>query len=112
MQMIQSEFPFLTYQKETGSNIKQLFLVIQKLADHTKMQLLDDNEAEIEHCYQVAHEILQQGSNISKLAIENVFVYSVSRLLDISLTVSNNSRKEFLKFFRKEYSRQITTNLP
>lgn len=111
VQMIQSEFPALAYQIKPDTGIKQLFKAVQNLADYTKEQLREDNRFEIEHCFKVAHEISEQGSNISKLAIENVFVYSVSHLLEMSFSVSQEARKLFLKHFKTEYSKLINSSL-
>jgi hypothetical protein len=112
VQMIQSEFPSLAYQLKPDSSIKQLFRAVQNLADYTKEQLLENNQFEIEHCFRVAHEISNQGSNISRMAIENAFVYSVSRLLEKSFSVSQEARKLFLKFFGNEYCKQINASFP
>lgn len=69
LQMIQSEFPALAYQTATQPNSKSFFKTIQNFADYTKEQLKENNEFEIEHCFRVAHDILEQGSTISKLAL-------------------------------------------
>ncbi len=96
--VIQSEFPYLSYQTRNSSNNKNLFHVVNNLANYTKNQLLENNEAECEHCFKVAYEIWEQGSNISKMAIENIFVYSLSRLLERSFSVSNEHGNNFLNF--------------
>lgn len=110
VQMIQSEFPALAYQIKPDTSIKQLFKAVQNLADYTKEQLRENNQFEIEHCFRVAHEISEQGSNISRLAIENIFVYSVSNLLEFSFSVSAEARTQFLRFFKKEYCKQINSS--
>jgi hypothetical protein len=112
VQLIQNEFPALVYHQQTGSGVRDVFKMVQNLANYTREQLKERNENEIEHCFKVAHEILVNGSNIAKLAIENVFVYSVSRLLEVSLQVSAMERRLFLKFFRKEYEARIGNNFP
>lgn len=109
--MIQSEFPSLAYQLKPDTDVRQLFKAVQNLADYTKEQLRENNQFEIEHCFRVAHEISEQGSNISKLAIENIFVYSVSNLLGFSFLVSSDARTQFLKFFKKEYCKLINSSL-
>ncbi len=110
VQMIQNEFPALAYQLKQDSSIRQLFKAVHNLADYTKEQLLENNQLEIEHCYLVAKHISEQGTNLSKLAIENIFIYSVSHLLEVSLAVSGEARSLFLSFFGKEYSRQINSS--
>ena len=110
--VIQSEFPYLSYQTRNSSNNKNLFHVVNNLANYTKNQLLEHNDRECEHCFKVAYEIWEQGSNISKMAIENIFVYSLSRLLERSFSVSNEAREQFLKFFRKQYEVQIGAKYP
>ncbi|MFN8286304.1 MAG: hypothetical protein U0V74_06095 [Chitinophagales bacterium] len=104
---IQAEFPALAYQLQSNVWIKQLFISVQNLAAYTKEQLLSGNQKEVEHCYNVAREILDKGGNISRMAIENVFVYAVSHLLEVSLSVSQEARSLFLALFKKEYCRQL-----
>ncbi len=110
VQMIQNEFPALAHQVKPDTRIRQLFKAVQNLADYTKEQLLENNQLEIEHCYRVAKLISNQGTNLSKLAIENIFIYSVSHLLEVSFAVSAEARSGFLKFFGNEYSRQINSS--
>ena len=111
MLAIQVQYPALTYSLNCDSWIKQLFKSVQNLADYTKKQLLLGNIIEVEHCYQLAHDIHEKGGNISKTAIENVFVYGVSKTLEVSFAVPNQARQQFLGFFKKEYARQICASL-
>ncbi len=104
---IQAEFPALAYQLRPNVWITQLFKSVHNLAAYTKEQLLAGNQKEVEHCYQVAREILDKGGNISRLAIENVFVFGVSHLLEVSLNVSHEARSLFLHLFKQEYCRQL-----
>ena len=110
--VIQSEFPYLSYQMHNASNNKNVLQAVSNLANYAKDQILEHNHVECEHCFRVAHDIFEHGSNISRLAIENVFVYSLSRLLEQSLSASNESREQFLKFFRKQYEIQIGAKYP
>lgn len=107
LQIIRSEFPAITMQGKPASPVKELFTAVNNLTQYTRAQLLTNNELEIEHCYKVAHTIMQQGTNLSRLAIENIFVYGVSHLLEVSFSASQQARNKFLAFFEKEYCRQI-----
>lgn len=112
LQIIRAEFPALTYSLKADTYVKQLFKAVQNLSEYTKEQLRNGNEEEVEHCYRTAFNILQHGSNIAKVAIENVFVFGVSQLLEASFSVPQQARKQFLLFFKKEYSKQICNSLP
>lgn len=108
IQVIQNEFPALVYrQPYCVEGFPRMLKAVQTFAEYTRAQLLERNETEIEHCFHVAKGILTYGSNLAKLAIENIFVYNVSRLLEVSLSVSQSERNLFLKFFRKEYEALI-----
>lgn len=108
---IQSEFPALTYSLNADTWIKQLFKSVQNLADYTKKQLIEGNYQEVEHCYRTAHEILKNGGNISKAAIENVFVSRISKVLEVSFAVPVQARHQFLSFFKKRYCKKINASL-
>lgn len=110
VEIIKGEFPYLTYQQEDSNNIKTLFRTVQQMAAYTREQLIKQNESEVEHCYKVAQKILQQGTGISKLAIENIFIYHVSHVLELSFSVSQNARRQFLHFFKNEYCKQINAS--
>lgn len=112
LQLIKGEFRYLTFQLGEQSKKDNIFSLAQELAAYTKTQLLEQNDNEVEHCFKVADEVIQHGSNIAKIAIENIFVFSVRRVLEMSLSVSNEARSLFLKFFKQQYENQITARFP
>ncbi len=111
MQMINSQFPALTFQAKIDRPL-QLFAAVQKLAEYAKKQLAEQNDKEVERCFTVAYDIMNHGSNLAKLAVQNVFVFSVSHWLEASFFVSQKSKSLFLKFFKNEYEAQIKRHLP
>lgn len=107
VQILKGEFPALSYQIPEQNKIKNLFKTMQLFADYTREQLIIENEAEVERCYAIAREVLIYGTNIARLAVSNVFVYSLCRLLDKGFSVPQRARATFLKYFRKEYEEQL-----
>lgn len=110
--LIQSEFPILTCDFPLVEGKSKLFRIVQNLAEYTKDQMAAYNDKELEHCFKVASEIYTSGDKLAQIAISNVFIYSISRKLEVSLTVSENARNLFLKFFKTQYEKRIDAQYP
>ena len=102
IQTIRNEFPALSYHSSVPNDVKGLFQIVHQFTKYTKLQLTGRKDAEVMHCYNVASEILYNGSNIAKAAIENVFVYGISTSPEASLSVSKNTREVFSALFKQE----------
>ncbi len=55
---------------------------MQRFADLTKKCILEGNIKRAEGCFKTADKLLVTGNMIIKNAVENVYVYSLSHLLD------------------------------
>jgi hypothetical protein len=110
--LIQNEFPLLCANTSRKSEPVRLFQLMQRLADYAKEQLADYNDEELEHCFEIANEIYASDDKLARIAICTVFVQSVSRKLEMSLSVSARARKLFLKFFKKQYEDLIESKYP
>jgi hypothetical protein len=88
------------------------FKSIDCLTTYTKDLIRNGETTKAEQCFRTAYELLHQGSALVQLAIANIFVFSVSHMLEGSLTAAQSIRVSFLKNFGEEYSQQISSQLP
>jgi hypothetical protein len=65
------------------SQSQSAYFEMQRFADLTKKLIMQGNIARAKKCLQVAEQLLLKGSNIEKLAIVNVFVFSVSSFMEM-----------------------------
>ena len=81
-------------------------------ADYTKDLIRDHNIDEAVQCFYTAHNLLVDGSASVKNTVINIYVSSLSRLIDYTQTVEDNVRMQFLALFGREYFGLIYAHNP
>lgn len=97
----------------TGINsCNKPFYAIECLTEYTKELIRDHRNVEAIACFNTAGKLLHQGSKFTRLAMVNIFIHSVSRLLEYSCRAELELRYEFLRYFGKEYNELIYAKNP
>jgi hypothetical protein len=109
---ISNELPALAIELSYIRDENDIYKAIECLTTHTSSLIREDRVNEVEQCFEMAYELLHEGNRLVQLAIENIFIFSVSHLLEVSLSVAQPVRKLFLENFRKEYCKQINSQYP
>jgi len=109
---ITNNVPALAVQLSHIKDNNDVYRAIDCLTCYTKELIREDRLSEIQACFHAAFELLHEGNRLIQLAVENMFIYSVSRLLEISLNVTQPIRTLFLNIFKKEYCKQINSKHP
>lgn len=109
---ISNDIPALSIELSYIKDDNDVYKVIECLTGHTKVLIREERIAEVEECFKAAYELLHEGNRLIQLAVENIFIYSVSRLLEVSLSAAQPVRKMFLQNFSKEYCKQINSRNP
>jgi hypothetical protein len=86
-----------------------LYKSVECLTDYTKEVIRSERLNEVRQSFLTAYELLQQGSFVVKLAIINIYVNSVSRIVESTMS-EQSIRTEFMKKFGKEYNEIIYTH--
>jgi hypothetical protein len=81
-------------------------------ADYTKELIREHNVDEALLCFDTAHGLLVEGSASVRNTIINIYVSSVSRLVECTQTVEDNVRMKFLRLFGEEYFGLIYAHNP
>ena len=101
------EFPEMNINLGMLSNPNNIYTTIGCFVDFTRNLMNIGNIKSLKHCLNVAERMLDDGNNIVKNAIENVYVYSLGSVVDLSASTANCLKKLFNGSLKKEYYRQI-----
>ena len=107
MDLLHQEFPMMTETRELDPESNTIYKTLYSFADLTKQLISKGNLKEVKHCFWVAEKILLYGNNHIKNAVENVYVYSVSSMLDVTNPISRVVKNLLTDALKKEYNRQI-----
>ena len=79
----------------------------ERFADLTKALIITGNISRAKKCFAVAEQLFETGSNETKNAISNVFLFSVSCFMELHKC---NIRDLFPKSLQAEYTKQVCTS--
>lgn len=82
---------------------------MQRFADITIVFLLEGNQKRAARCLRIADKLFTSGNIIIKNAVANVFVYSLSRVLDRRDEVSKMAFEILPLSLRREYDFQVNS---
>lgn len=105
--LLGNEFPTINETLEKTAHANNIYKAIQCFADFTKQLIAKGNLNEVKHCFNVAEQMLQNGNNNVKNAIENVYVYSLGTVIALSTLTTNHIKELFTGELRKEYNKQV-----
>lgn len=73
------------------------------LAEHTKDMLAGHRTDEVLRCFHAAHRLMLEGTGAVRMAIVNLYIAPVSRLLEHSFRPTQEVRAAFISDFGAEY---------
>jgi len=106
------EIPALAFELSCIKDNNDVYTAIDCLTDYTKTAIRENRLNDVEGCFVAAYELLHEGNRLIQLAVENTFVFAISRLLEVSLNTSQAVRALFLNTFKEEYCKQINSQHP
>jgi hypothetical protein len=107
LDLLGNELPDLNTELEKLSNPQNIYVSVKCFAEFTKKLIKSGNLSEVKHCFNLAEKMLLQGNKTVKNAIENVYVFSVSSLLDLASPIGHKIKGMMNKALITEYKRQI-----
>jgi hypothetical protein len=108
--ILQREFPEMNCGGETLSNPNNVYKTIACFVDFTRQLIDKGNINSVKRCLKLAERMLDDGNNTVKNAIENVYVYSLGIVIDLSVPTTNKLKKIFNGSLKKEYYRQVSAS--
>ncbi|HWY11103.1 MAG TPA: hypothetical protein VN026_07255 [Bacteroidia bacterium] len=105
--LLENEFPMMQLQLEKVENSCSIYKTMECFADVTKELIHSGNFKEVKHCFNIAEKMLRMGNCHVKNAIENVYLFSISRIISMANPVSYTVKNLLTESLKKEYNRQI-----
>jgi len=89
------------------NQVTTVYKQAERFAEITKRAIISGNINRAKKCLTLAEKLLETGSNETRIALSNVYVFSVSTFMELHhCTISNL----FPKSLKAEYKRQINTS--
>lgn len=110
IELLGNEFPLINNEFERTANPSNIYKAMQCFAEFTKLLIRSGNFKEVKHCFIVAEKMLQNGNGIVKNAIENCYLFSISKIIDIANPVSQKVKNLLTDSLKKEYNRQVCSS--
>jgi hypothetical protein len=89
------------------NQVTTVYKQAERFAEITKRAIITGNIIRAKKCLVLAEKLLETGSNETRNAISNVYIFSVSTFMELHhCTISNL----FPKSLKAEYNRQINTS--
>jgi hypothetical protein len=108
-EILNAEIPGLKTEQHNEGN---LFKIIDGFAGYTIGLMKKGNLYALKNCFNTAERLLIDGSSEVKLAIENIFVYSVTVFFDMGNAVSRQVKELLPPHLMDEYHKQVSNICP
>jgi hypothetical protein len=102
--ILKANVPDLKIEKASEYNLTK---IIDGFAGYTIDLIKTGNLSAIKDCFNTAEQLLTDGSNEVKNAIENVYVFSISLFFDMAHAVSKQVKELLPEHMSEEYHKQI-----
>lgn len=107
LDVLGNELPAMNPVLEKTEDVNNIYKAMQCFANFTKSLVSKGDFKEVKHCFQVAETLLKNGNSTVINAIENVYVYSLSSILDLTTPLSLKVKSLLTDSLMKEYRRQV-----
>lgn len=110
--LITTEIPRMAIDLSLLKDNSSICRAMACFADYTCYAIQDHDIDEVLACFDTAYELLSDGSETVKNTVINVYVNSVSRLVECTQTVEDHVRMKFMRLFGEEYFSMIYASNP
>lgn len=105
--LLGNELPEINPELEKLPYPRNIYVSVKCFAEFTKQLIKIGNLSEVKHCFNVAEKMLLEGNKPVKNAIENIYIFSISSILDFAGPLSNKIKGMMNKALLTEYKRQV-----
>ena len=109
-EILQREFHEINCEFGKLSNPNDIYRTIACFVDFTKKLINKGKLSAVKSCFKLAEKMLDDGNSAVKNAIENVYVYSLGTMIDLSESTAKKLKKYLNGSLKKEYYNQISAS--
>jgi hypothetical protein len=110
LDLLGNKIPELNPELERLSQAGNIYKTMQCFSDFTRSLIGNGNMQAVKNCINLAEELLQDGNNAVKNAVENVFLYSLAPMIDLGDVAGKALQKMLKGALRREYLRQVCSS--
>lgn len=110
LDILGNELPEINPELEKLPDPRNIYVSVKCFAEFTKQLIKKGNLSEVKHCFNVVEKMLLEGNKTVKNAIENVYLFSMSSILDFANPLSHKIKGMMNKALLIEYKRQLFTS--
>jgi hypothetical protein len=110
LNLLGEELPEINIELEKLSNPQNVYTSVKCFAEFTKSLVNKGNFSEVKHCFNIAEKMMLEGNKTVKNAIENVYIFSMSTILDLTSPISYKIKDMMNRSLWKEYSKQVNAS--
>jgi len=110
LDLLGNELPGINPELEKTPKPRSIYCAAGCFADLTKQFVQLGNLAEVKHCFNLAEKMLCNGNGAVRNAISNVYLFSLSQLLDRATPLSAKLKAMLTANLKTEYTKHITAS--
>jgi len=110
--LISAELPEINEKPAKVGNNYNIYKVLQGFSAYTKQCAEARNIQKLKSCFALADKLLNTGNKTVVSAVENVYVYSVSSIIEMVSPIGEQVRKMLPGSIRRVYLKQINACFP
>lgn len=111
-EILEQELPELDFElNETPGGIN-IYKALNAFASYTKRCAEVGNINKLNNCFTIADKLMSRGNNVVKSALENVYVFSVSSLIELISPIQQQMQCMFPENLKIAYKKQLMSNYP
>jgi hypothetical protein len=105
--VICNDIPELAIDLSMIKEDREVYRSIECLTDYAKEVIRAKDMSAVRQAFLTAYSLLREGSFVVKSGVVNIFINSVSRIVNGNTKCEKNIRAEFFRSFGKEYNKLI-----
>lgn len=108
--LLSTELPGMHYQLSHLGGTMNVYKAVQCFADYTIGLVKENKILLMKDCFNIADRMLKEGGTSVKIAVENIYLYSIGMLLDVMPVAGKKVKEVMTPGMLDVCKRQLTAN--
>ena len=110
VEILLEKFPEINSELGKTNGTENIYKTLQCFANYTKGCAKTGNINKLKLCFIIADKLISKGNNKVKLAVKNVYLISVSSLIEMVSPIQEKVKKMLPENLKNAYLKQIMAN--